>query len=197
MIVDAATRSGRELYQLLTDCVVPRPVAWVSTLSPDGVPNLAPFSFFSGVCSRPPIVSIAISSKPVGSRGARSFVQKDTVRNALHHDALVIHLVPAARHEQVSETAKDHPAGEDIPELLGLETCAGSFQAAPRLLGVPVALECRVERIVEVGEPATHLLLARVLGAHVLDELVDEDGRVHTTWDPLARLGIDGFVPPR
>lgn len=197
MIFDPTTGSGRAAYELLTDCVVPRPVAWVTTLSPEGVLNLAPFSFFNGVCARPMVLSIAISSKPLGPRGARSFVAKDTVRNALHHDALVVHVAPASRQGEVSRTAEDHAAGTDVPALLGLDAVPGTFQRVPRLAGLPVALECRVERVVEVGDPVTHLLLARVLGVHVRDELVGEGGRVSTTWDPLARLGVDGYYPPR
>jgi len=187
--------SGRESYGLLVDSIVPRPVAWVTTVSPDGVPNLAPFSFFNGVSARPPIVSVAISSKPEkDSEGGRRFVPKDTTRNIVKSGEYIIHLAPASMQELVSQTAEDHPAGTDVPALLGLETAPGEWVRVPRLLALPIAMECRMETIVEVGDPSTHLLLGEVLGWHVDDRLVDDEGRVWADrWGPLVRLGVDGF----
>jgi flavin reductase (DIM6/NTAB) family NADH-FMN oxidoreductase RutF len=194
----AADLSGGEAYRLLVDTIVPRPVAWVTTLSPDGVPNLAPFSFFNGVSARPPIVSLAIASKPqTGPTGEREFVPKDTTRNIVKSGQYIIHLAPAKLQPQVSLSAKDHSCGTDVPELLGLETVPGDWVAVPRILSLPIAMECRMETIVEVGEPSTHLLLGEVLGWHVDDGLLDEEGRVWASrWDPLTRLGVDGFCDP-
>ncbi len=198
MDVDAATLSGRALYDLLVDTVVPRPVAWVLTLSADGAPNLAPFSFFSGVCARPPMLSVSVASKPVlGSDGQRRFVPKDTVSFARERGHFTVHIAPASQREAVASTAADHPPGTDVPALLGLSLNPGSWGPIPWSPDLPVAMECRLEQVVEVGEPVTHMLLGRVLGWHVQDALVDADGRVPSGWDPLARLGISGYLPPR
>jgi len=198
--VAADALNGRERYQALIDSILPRPVAWVLTLAEDGVPNLAPFSFFSGVCARPPVVSIAISSKPVGAGREREFVEKDTTRNARRSGGLVVHIASADLAAAVQETAADHPAGTDVPALLGLETAPGVWGDVPWLPGLPVAMECRLHDVIEVGSPATHLVLAEVLGWHFRDGVVGPDGRPNVAGvDPVARLGVDryGRVTPR
>jgi flavin reductase (DIM6/NTAB) family NADH-FMN oxidoreductase RutF len=196
--LDAAALRGRELYGLLVDTIVPRPVAWVLTLSPDGVPNLAPFSFFNGVCARPPTLSVSVASKPmVDASGHRSFVAKDTASFARHHGFFCVHIAPATRREDVASSAVDHPSDVDVPALVGLKTQPGTWGPIPWSPDLPVAMECRLSQIVEVGDPVNHLLLGEVLGWHIRDELVDEDGRMPSDWDPLARLGVSGYAPPR
>lgn len=198
MKLESEGRRGRDLYHLLVDTIVPRPVAWVLTLSPDGVPNLAPFSFFSGVCARPPTLSVSVASKAVvGEQGQRRFVPKDTARFAQHHGFFTVHMAPAARQADVASSAADHPAGTDVPRELGLRTEPGRWSPVPWLPDLPVAMECRLAQVVEVGSPPNHLLLGEVLGWHVQDGLVDEDGRIASDWDPLGRLGISGYLPPR
>ncbi|MCP4871947.1 MAG: flavin reductase family protein [Proteobacteria bacterium] len=195
MKIAAGDLSGRDRYLRLIDTIVPRPIAWVLTLSPTGVPNLAPFSFFNGVVARPPIVSVSVGAKPVtDADGGRRYVDKDTTRNIRHHGAFVVHLAPHGRADQVQRSAEDHPDGTDVPDLLGLEAVPSTWVDVPRLSALPIAMECRLHQIVPVGEPAASLILGEVLGWHVHDELVDADGRVAAgAWDPLARLGIDGY----
>lgn len=197
MNFDAAELRGRRLYELLVDTIVPRPVAWVLTLAPEGTPNLAPFSFFSGVCARPPTLSVSVASKPIVVDGARRFVEKDTVRNARHHGHFTVHLAPASRRDEVAHTAEDHPPGTDVPAGLDLPSTPGTWGPIPWLADLPVAMECRLVEVVEVGDPANHLLLGEVLGWHVRDGLVGEGGRIASDWDPLGRLGISGYLPPR
>jgi len=197
--VSASELSGRQAYGLLVDSIVPRPVAWVTTLGPAGETNLAPFSFFSGVTARPPIVSISVASRPERSPGEqRAFVPKDSARNIQERGEFVVHLAPASWVERVQRSAEDHPPGTSVPELLGLRTAAGSWVGVPRLVDAPISMECRLERVVTVGRPETYLVLGEVLGWHVKDELLDEEGRAWALrWDPIARLGVDGYVPPR
>ncbi len=199
MDVSASELSGRQVYGLLVDSIVPRPVAWVTTSGPSGETNLAPFSFFSGVTARPPIVSISVASRPARSPGGdRRFVPKDSARNIQDRGEFVIHLAPAAWVERVQRSAEDHPPGTSVPELLGLRTTPGSWVGVPRLLDAPISMECRLERVVTVGSPETCLILGEVLGWHIKDELLDDEGRAWALrWDPLARLGVDGYLPPR
>ena len=196
--------SGKELYSILIDSIVPRPVAWVTTLGPEGEINLAPFSFFSGVSARPPIVSLAISSRPRREQedpkrptlmaGDPRFVAKDTLRNIVKNGDYVIHLMPATSAQLVADSAQDFPEGTDVPGTLGLETVASEWVRTPRLAEAPIAMECRMDSVVEVGKPSTYLLLGEVIGWHVDDRLVDDAGRIWANrWSPLARLGIDGF----
>jgi flavin reductase (DIM6/NTAB) family NADH-FMN oxidoreductase RutF len=196
--VAADELDGRQAYQWLIDTIVPRPVAWVTTVAWGGETNLAPFSFFSGVCARPPTISLAISTKAVrGPDGVRSFVPKDTLANAERTGAFVVHLARSADAAAVERCAEDHPVGTDVPSLLGLRTVPGTWVDVPRLPDAPAALECVVADIVPVGSPPTFLLLGEVRGFHVRDENV-VDGRPRaSTWDPLARLGVEGFARPR
>jgi len=191
----SAELSRRESYALLLDSIVPRPVAWVTSLDKEGAVNLAPFSFFNGVSASPPIVSLAIASKPSQDEaGDRTFVPKDTTRNIAQRGDYIIHLVPATFQPLVLRSAEDHPAGTDVPQLLGLETVPGDWVSVPRIVGLPIAMECRMETLIEVGDPSTYLLLGEVLGWHVEDSLLDEEGRIWAErWGPLSRLGVDGF----
>lgn len=195
MITSAADLSGREAYLRLIDTIVPRPIAWVLTLSPEGVPNLAPFSFFNGVVARPPIVSVSVGAKRVREAdGEPRFVDKDSTRNIRHHREFVIHLAPHGRAGDVDRTAEDHAEGTNVPDLLGLETAPSTWVSVPRLPALPIAMECRLHQIVPVGDPSASLILGEVLGWHVHDDLIDEEGRIAVQgWDPLARLGIDRY----
>ena len=187
--------SGREVYQLMVDSIVPRPIAWVTTVAPDGVLNLAPFSFFSGVTARPPILSIAISSKAIeDDDGQRIFRPKDTTRNIVKRGEFVVHLAPAGLRSQVDASSENHPPGTDVAAALGLETVPGEWVSVPRLRDAPIAMECQLETVVEVGTPSTHLILAEVMGWHVEDRLIDDEGRIWADrWGPLGRLGVDRY----
>jgi flavin reductase (DIM6/NTAB) family NADH-FMN oxidoreductase RutF len=193
--IAASELSGKERYLRLIDTIVPRPIAWVLTLSPEGVPNLAPFSFFNGVVARPPIVSVSVGPKPVDDgAGGRRFVDKDTTANIRHHREFVIHLAPHRLADEVQRTAEDHADGTDVPALLGLDTAPSTWVSVPRIPALPIALECRLHQIVPVGDPPASLILGEVLGWHVHDDLVGEDGRIGVAgWDPLVRLGVDRY----
>lgn len=193
--IDAATLSGRRAYQLLIDTIVPRPIAWVTTVSPEGVPNLAPFSFFTGVTARPPTLALSISQR--GERapdGARTLHDKHTVANLRASGELIVH-IPSRRHrDQVVASGEALPP--DPRELVALgfsDIQPGTWVDVPRLGEAAVAMECRVEQIVPVGDPPVSLVLARVLGWHVREDLL-VDGRIPAAGiDPLARLGVDGY----
>ena len=193
--IDAATLSGRRAYQLLIDTIVPRPIAWVTTMSPDGVPNLAPFSFFTGVTARPPTLALSIAQRTERAPdGRRALHDKHTVANLRASGELIVH-IPSRRHrDQVVASGEALPA--DPQELVALgfsDIQPGTWVDVPRLGEAAVAMECRVEQIVPVGEPPVSLVLARVLGWHVREDLL-VDGRIPAAGiDPLARLGVDGY----
>ena len=118
-------------YKLLIGCVVPRPIAWVSTIAADGVPNLAPFSFFMGVCNDPP--TIAFSS------GRRENGKKDTVHNLEHTGDFVVNVVDDGHAEAMNATSGEYPPEIDEFALAGLEVGPGVMVRAPRLLRRPSA----------------------------------------------------------
>jgi flavin reductase (DIM6/NTAB) family NADH-FMN oxidoreductase RutF len=194
--IDASTLSGRAAYQLLIDTVLPRPVAWITTRNPSGSLNLAPFSFWNGVCGRPPIVSVAISAKIVTAPGGvRSFEPKQTAVNLRRTREAVVHLATVGVREAVEHSALDHPLDTDLFATFGLTEAPCRHVSLPRAAELPVALECRLHQELPVGEPPTSLMLLEVLGWHVRDDLVQPDGRiVGLAWQPLARLGVEGYA---
>ena len=182
MDFDPAALSPRDAYRLMISCIIPRPIAFVTTLSRDGATNLAPFSFFNGVSSDPPVVSIAVASKRDGSK-------KDTWRNIEETGEYVINVVVPELMDAVIVGAKELPHGVSELEMSGLKTLPSTKVKPPRLEASPINLECTLLRIVEVEETA--LILGRVVMVHAKDEIVD-GGRV----DPrrltfVGRLGDD------
>ena len=178
MDVDPRTLSPREAYQLLITLVVPRPIAWVSTLDAEGRANLAPFSFFGGVTTHPPIVMVSI--------GRRDDSPKDTAANLLATGEGVVHICHRPLAPQMVATSANPSAETDEFELAGLAKAPSLRVAAPRVAAAAVALEVRVDRHLEVGEGPNDVFLLEVLHVHVDDAFV-VDGRA----DP-ARLQAVG-----
>jgi flavin reductase (DIM6/NTAB) family NADH-FMN oxidoreductase RutF len=182
MEIDPASLPSRDAYRLMISCIIPRPIAFVTTLSRDGVSNLAPFSFFNGVSSDPPVVSIAVATKRDGSK-------KDTWRNVEETGEFVINVVVPELMDAVIVGARELPHNVSELELAGLRTLPSLKVKPPRLADSPIHLECSLLKIVEVEE--TGLILGRVVLVHAKDEIL-EGGRV----DPrrltfVGRLGDD------
>lgn len=182
MKIDLPSLAPVERYRWLVHSIVPRPIAWVSTLSATGVVNLAPFSWFSTVSASPPIVSISVGSRRDGS-------PKDTRRNLDHLPELVISFVSESLAEPMNLTSGEWPADASELEVAGLTAASSDEVAPPRVGESPLALECRVERIVEVGEPANSLVLAEVLCLQVDPSVLTDGLPDPDKLRPLARLG--------
>jgi flavin reductase (DIM6/NTAB) family NADH-FMN oxidoreductase RutF len=182
MELDPRNIKPEAAYKLLIGCVVPRPIAWVSTVGADGVNNLAPFSFFMGVCPEPP--TIAFSSGP------RAKERKDTVRNAEHTGDFVVNVVDDDRAEQMNLSSGEYAADVDEFALTGLTAAPGVRVRAPRVLEAPVSLECRVARIIPVGHGPHSLVLGEIVYFHVRDDVYDPaTGRiVMARLRPVGRL---------
>jgi len=174
-------------YHLLTSVVLPRPVAWILSLNPDGSLNLAPFSFFNCVCADPPLLAVSIAR--------RGGVPKDTARNLRERPDFTVNLPARGQAAQVQASAADFPPGESEVSALGLAVEPSLQVAAPRLAEAPVQLECRVERLLELGNGPVDLILAHILEVHVRADALDERGRpLPEALDPLARLGGGRFA---
>jgi len=194
VIKAAADQRTRDAYFLMIDTIVPRPIAWVATRSPDGVANLAPFSFFTGVTAAPPTVVVNIAPRVIRGDAGRVVRDKDTLANLRATGEFVLHVTPRARREEVVLTARDHGPEVDEIALAGFETVPGTWVDAPRIPDLPIAMECRVSRLIEVGRLPATMVLGEVLGWHIDDALVDPDGRVPSAaWGPLGRLGVEGY----
>jgi flavin reductase (DIM6/NTAB) family NADH-FMN oxidoreductase RutF len=165
--------------------VVPRPIAWVSTRSAEGVANLAPHSFFTVSCVDPPIVQFT----SVGT--------KDSLRNVRETGEFVVCLAPEPLFEQVNATATDFPRDVDEFAEVGLTPEPSAVVAPPRVAESPVALECRLHQAVQLGDST--VVMGRVVHAAVSTDVLDGDPREGglPTIDklrPLARLGRDEWA---
>jgi flavin reductase (DIM6/NTAB) family NADH-FMN oxidoreductase RutF len=163
--VDPASLSEDAAYYWQIATIVPRPIAWVSTLNDDGGANLAPFSFFTGVSSDPPTCLICVS------RNSRD-EKKDTWRNIERAKDFVIHVVTDALAEKMNLTSRSFPYGVDEFVEAGLTKLASERVAPPRIAEAPVAMECRLERIVEIGRAGTAIIVGEILLWHVRDDLL-------------------------
>lgn len=182
MQIDPQTAPQQSIYKLLIGCVVPRPIAWVSSLSDDGIPNLAPFSFFMAVCNDPP--TLAFSS------GRRAGAKKDTVRNIEHTQDFVVNLVDDALAEQMNLTSGEYPPEVDEFACTGLTAAPGVKVRAPRVAEAPINLECRVVQILPVGHGPHNLVLGEIVQFHIRDDLYNPTtGRIDMyTLHPVGRL---------
>ncbi|MBI2212904.1 MAG: flavin reductase family protein [Acidobacteria bacterium] len=184
MEIDLNQFSTRERYAWMTATVLPRPIAFVSTESEDGVVNLAPFSYFNGVSSTPPVLSVAVGPKRGGA-------MKDTTRNVEANGELVINVVPRRIAEAMVKSSAEYAPDVSEFDVTGLTRLPSTIVRPPRVGECPVAFECRALQVVKVGKPelATSIILAEVVLLHV-DDAVLTDGKVDPRKvDPVARLG--------
>ncbi|MFM2089885.1 MAG: hypothetical protein RLZZ127_374 [Planctomycetota bacterium] len=173
---------------LLTTVLVPRPIAWITTRSEDGIVNLAPFSFVTVAAASPPTLVVSIAPRQP---------EKDTLRHLRDTGEAVVHLVPPDLAIAANASSAPFPPTVSEPAVLGLATAAMPPVAVPRLVSADVALACRLDRLVPVGDPPAHLALLRVVAVEVADAVATADGRP----DPgrlraWARLGGDGWLDP-
>ncbi|MCL2535082.1 MAG: flavin reductase family protein [Nocardiaceae bacterium] len=178
------TDPGR-FYKVLTASVVPRPIAWVSTLSADGVPNLAPYSFFTVSSANPPVVQFT------------SVTRKDSLRNIEATGEFVVNLATEPMVEQVNASSAPYEPGADEFAVLGIASEPSERVRPPRVADSPVAIECRLRQVIEVG--ASFVVMGDVLAVAVRPEAVADDGLPEfAALAPLSRLGRDewGMTPP-
>ena len=143
MRLDPADLAAEESYRLITGIVVPRPIAWVSTLSAGGTVNLAPFSAFTFVSPKPPMLAISI--------GRKAGIYKDTAHNILATEEFVVHIADTALMSEVHGSSAEFPADVSEVEELGLDTIASEKVSPPRIARAPIAMECRFSNALEFG----------------------------------------------
>jgi flavin reductase (DIM6/NTAB) family NADH-FMN oxidoreductase RutF len=181
MLFDLSAVSGDVRYKLLAGVVTPRPIAWVTTVAPDGSFNAAPYSFFNVMGHSPPLVVLGFLAD--AAKGL-----KDTARHILGGSDFVINLTPESLASKMNETSIDAPAGLDELRLAGIETLPSSLVNAPRILGCPAALECTLYKTVEAGHGQT-VVLGQVLAIHVDSDLVKDAKRGHLDAERLHPVG--------
>jgi flavin reductase (DIM6/NTAB) family NADH-FMN oxidoreductase RutF len=192
MEISPKDTSLKDFYKLLTGTVVPRPIAWVSTVNQAGQPNLAPFSFFNAVCSKPPTVLFC-----PGIRGTDGGI-KDTLKNIRANGEFVINLVTEELVEAMNMTATELPSEINEFERAYLTPAASQVVKPPRVAESPVNFECRVSQIVDIGDGgkgSASIVIGEVLHMQILDQIVDPNLHIDTlALKPVARLGGPNYA---
>ncbi len=191
MDFELARLAAAARYKLLTALIVPRPIALISTRSPNGVVNAAPFSFFNLLGDDPPIVIVSIETRPDGRL-------KDTARHLLENGEFVVNLVDEATVERMHACSTDFPPEISEVEAVGFACASSRAIAAPRISDCPAALECRLIQRIDVS-PSRLLAIGEVLWLHCHDGLIDPTTlRVDPErYLPVGRLFGDQYVRTR
>jgi flavin reductase (DIM6/NTAB) family NADH-FMN oxidoreductase RutF len=189
MRVDPSEISLVDCYRLMIGFITPRPIAWVSTISPDGVTNLAPFSFFQGITSSPPTIMFC----PLDNREGQ---KKDTVRNIEAVPEFVVNIVSYSVAEAMNQTSNTFPYGLSEFDQCGLTPVPSEKIRPPRVQESPVSLECKLDRIVKIGSGplAANVVFGTILLMHFRDGLIGADGLIDPAkLDTIARMGGDDY----
>ncbi|HEY4302023.1 MAG TPA: flavin reductase family protein [Candidatus Didemnitutus sp.] len=190
MVLDFTTLPPRDSYGWLVSAITPRPIAWVSSMSSAGVTNLAPFSFFQGVCANPPTLLFVGANDRTGKK-------KDTVLNVEQVPEFVVNIVPFRLREPMNQTSASLPYGESEFEKFEIPTAPSSRVRPPRVAAAPVCFECRLDRIVRIGEGplSGNVVFGTIILAHVDDAILGADGRIDPQkLDTIGRMGGDLYT---
>ena len=179
MQIDPATHSQADTYKILTNVVVPRPIAWVTSLNESGVVNLAPFSFFNAVGSDPPYVVVSVGLRDDGT-------PKDTARNIQSRGEFVVNLVTEALIGEMNMTAADFPPDQSELTAADLHTARSTCVEVPLLAEAQVSLECRLFQAHALG--TNTLFIGEIVMFHVADHLLGPRLRI-SHFAPIGRLG--------
>lgn len=187
---DFASLSRHNCHKLMTSTIVPRPIAWVTTLNEDGSLNVGPFSFFNVAAEEPPLVSIAVGS---GERFEGDL--KDTGVNIRRTGEFVVNLVGYSSAEAMAKTAVNLANGVSEAEFAAIETAASNRIQTPRIRNSPAALECELFRSIDLGHGQS-LVLGKVVGIHVNSDAVLDAGKCYIDTprlDLIARMHGNGW----
>ena len=192
MIIDPNSTEPTNIYKLLIGSITPRPIAFVSTLGADGVPNLAPFSFFTGISSNPP----AVGFSPVITRGGR---RRDSRVNAEETGEFVVNIVSHAIAQKMNETAVDVPPDVDEFSLSGLTQAKCEVVSAPRVAEAQVSMECKLLQVVEIGREVLGgaFVIGEVVRFHIDDSVVDDFRIDPDKLDTIGRMGGNTYTRTR
>ena len=193
MDIDFADLSPGRAYGLLASLIVPRPIAWATTLNEDGSVNAAPYSFFNCIGADPPLVVISIGNRGDAEAEDGSRLWKDTGRNLERHGGFVVNVVDAGVQRAMNATAGNHPPGASEVEALGLATAPAPGTDVPRIADAPAAFTCRHEATHHVGN--NHIVFGRITHAFTRDGVIDPETMRfnHGTVDPIGRMAPPGW----
>jgi flavin reductase (DIM6/NTAB) family NADH-FMN oxidoreductase RutF len=191
MIVSPSDLGHKDLYSLLLNSVAPRPIAWVSTVSPSGQPNLAPFSFFNVVCVDPPLLAFAPGLRPPKQPQGSHGEAKDTLRNIRETREFVINVVTYDLREAMNVTSGEYDASVNEFELAKLTPEASKVVRPPRVAESPVGFECKLHQILDFSPAPTSgsLVIGQIVSIHMNDAHLLEGRLDRNSLDLIGRMG--------
>ncbi len=193
MLLDFTRLEPRHAYQWMVSTILPRPIAWVATISRAGRINLAPFSFFQGVSANPPTLMFVPVNKRDGSK-------KDTVRNIEEVPEFTVSICSFGLAEQMNATAALLPHDESEFEKFGIAAAPSRTIRPPRVARAPVSFECTLHSIVCIGEGplAANVVFGSIQLAHIDDAVLDAEGHVDAAkLDAIGRMGGERYTRTR
>ena len=190
MLIDPSGLDAKALYRLMISVIVPRPIAWVSTRSPGGVLNAAPFSYFQALSSSPPSLMISVGRRRDGR-------PKDTLAHLRATGEFVVNVVSESSAERMVKTSLGYETEVSEFAEVGLEPVPGLRVAAPRIAESAVSMECRLDRIIEIGKSS--ICIGEIVAFHIRDDVLASDGATvdPLKLNPLGRMGGEGYAPLR
>lgn len=197
MIVDPAAASNVDVYKLMIGSIVPRPIALVSTRSEDGILNLAPFSFFTGVSANPPVICFCPLRR--GVPDPRSDPRKDTLRNIVRTREFVVNVVSEEIAEKMNLTAGEYPPEVDEFEIAGLTPVPSTVVTPPRVAESHVQMECVLYLAIELSALPLggNLVLGEVVRFHIADHMVDNFRIDPEKLRAVGRMGGNSYTRTR
>lgn len=186
--------SQKDHYKLLIGCVVPRPIAFVSTCSPEGVTNIAPFSFFNAVASNPPSIVFSVTRR--GSDGEK----KDTLKNIEATSEFVVSVVTEHNVVLANQASAEYPTDRSEFAATGLTPLPSTLVKPPRLAQSPVNMECKLLQLVPVGDGSlgsSTLVIGEIVCYHLAPEMVHEGRMDIAQLKPVSRLAGSAYAPVR
>jgi flavin reductase (DIM6/NTAB) family NADH-FMN oxidoreductase RutF len=190
MIVSPAEISHSELYGIMINCVVPRPIAWVSTISTSGDLNLAPFSFFNAVCADPPLLAFAPGLRP-SKQGPTQGVAKDTLRNVRETGEFVVNTVTYELREAMNVTSGDYDPSINEFDLAKVTPEPSKIVRPPRVAESPVSFECKLHQILDFSPAPTSssLVIGQIVAIHISDAHLKYGRLDRNSLDLIGRMG--------
>lgn len=185
MEIDPKQLNPSQAYDLMISIIVPRPIAFISTLNPEGLPNAAPFSFFSGVSTDPPLVAISIAR-----RGSE---KKGTLRNIEATGEFVVNMVDEDLTEGMNRAAGNYPPNTNKFEVAGLTAKPCVKVKPPRIGEAPISLECRLVQVMPLPESKDALIIGRVVYIHMKDALWINGSVDPARLRAIGRLGQSNY----
>ncbi len=181
----------RDRYNLLINCVVPRPIAWVSSISASGQPNLAPFSFFNCVCGNPPLLAFAPGLRAQRQSPVSQGEPKDTLRNVRETKEFVINVVTYDLREPMNATSGDYDETVNEFELAKVTPKPSRLVRPPSVAESPVSFECKLHQIIDFNPEPTggSLVIGEIVAIHIDDALLKDGKLDRNALDLIGRMG--------